>query len=1531
MVNLKNAELPTKIAYLLAVAGSLLLLFGFADFSIVDHYYLFIAEIVAAFLALTIAVIAFNLSAQHRNRFTPYLGLAFLCVGIIDLLNALFAKGILVNPDFSVATFTKVSHLISHTMLSFLLAIGWFRTVKRPGIWKIAPYYTVGVITLSITIMLLLTHIRLQDDELGSTHPLYQLFTVLPVFGYVLTIVFIFKFKHWPKSNREFVTGNALVPCLIVLILSLLLLSLPPVADTNSLLLSYYLKILAYLLAMITMVSTLWRYAEYSFQIAGTKVSTIFCMMLFMLSFLSLLEFDRHEREIMSGNDQVLVELLIDQHNLDKIEYDMSNLPSPVNEQYLYKLGSLWQLQRELSNFFENTADSRDATAIREGFKVLLSSVKQLFYYTGSHGVIDNSEITQIFLPAIQQFRKLLADIVDKHYGELTDTKNQKIAAIHNQLIYQLSLLALLIVCVIAVNRWHNYKLLQPVISLYDTTQRVTNNQENISIISGRNDELGRLEKSFNTMVDHLRSSLSDLEKRVEQRTEELSKKEQQLRNIMDNVEKGIITTNQIGIIETINPAVCDMFGYTEQELTGSPISVLTSEREHGFQIITNTDDGDLNKNNLKRSHQRKEIGLRSNGSTFPIKISVKEIIKGSKRTFIVVISDITEEIKTEQVLKDSEQRMGRFFGASLEGLLFHEHGKIVDSNIAAAKLLGHKVSDLIGKNISDFFSKDHHDLLQTAPDSHKQEFWESIITRPDGSSVPVNVHILDINIDGQMLSIAVIRDITERKQAEEKLHQAREKLQLSLNLLKSIVESIPIRVFWKDRFLRYLGCNSLFSTDAGFIHPEKLIGKTDMELPWKNLAECFKKQDQYVLETANPLLSYEESRISPDGNTLWLRTSKVPLTNDDGDIIGVLGVSDDVTQQKLAEQTLLLSENRLKVAQEVAHLGSWELDLKNNVLWWSDENYRIFGMKKSDRNITFETFLQIVHPDDMEMVNKVFNESVNNRTPYNIEHRLLMQDGSVKWVHEQCKTDYDNDDKPLRSIGTTMDITIRKQSQITLDKHNQFTNSILEIIGSLVFVLDTEGRIVRFNRACEELTGHLYENIKGDYIWNIVPELIDRENFKRLYQKPRKEDFPNRRRISWPTIGGEIRTIDWENFAFTGENNRLEYVIAAGIDVTDRLSVEKILEDQLRSLERKVEGRTRELDTMFTLSPDGFVMIDNKHQVIFANPAFLEMTGMKLDYVVGVSMLEFCQRVFELCDISEEFQLVADDFFRKNPILNLNRPTDRVLSCIEKTMYDPNISMNGLVLYFRDITHETEVDRIKSEFLSTAAHEFRTPLSSILGFSELLLSRNYNEEERKRFTNIIHRQSKHLKNLLDELLDLARIDARAGRDFYILVDNPKHVIEQVIEDTRSLAIEKHKLKLEFMEKWPLVAFDIDKLSQVLANILSNAYKYSPQGGTITCSTTLKTIGNQQMFGIKIEDQGIGMTPEELIRIGERFYRADPTGTIPGTGLGVSLVKEIIEIHKGEVDITSRMGKGTVVTVWLPVVKGKPQSAARAV
>ena len=160
------------------------------------------------------------------------------------------------------------------------------------------------------------------------------------------------------------------------------------------------------------------------------------------------------------------------------------------------------------------------------------------------------------------------------------------------------------------------------------------------------------------------------------------------------------------------------------------------------------------------------------------------------------------------------------------------------------------------------------------------------------------------------MLTIA--RDITERKQAEEalaknhrELQETAQRLEQSRNMLQLIIESIPVRVFWKDSDLRYMGCNTLFARDAGFSQPQQLLGKDDFAMGWREQADLYRADDRQVMESRRPKMNIVEPQTTPAGAKIWLNTSKVPLQMPNGEVFGVLGVYEDITERKQAEEAL--------------------------------------------------------------------------------------------------------------------------------------------------------------------------------------------------------------------------------------------------------------------------------------------------------------------------------------------------------------------------------------------------------------------------------------------------------------------------------------------------------------------------------------------------------------------------------------------------------------------------------------------------
>lgn len=379
------------------------------------------------------------------------------------------------------------------------------------------------------------------------------------------------------------------------------------------------------------------------------------------------------------------------------------------------------------------------------------------------------------------------------------------------------------------------------------------------------------------------------------------------------------------------------------------------------------------------------------------------------------------------------------------------------------------------------------------------------------------------------------------------------------------------------------------------------------------------------------------------------------------------------------------------------------------------------------------------------------------------------------------------------------------------------------------------------------------------------------------------------------------------------------------GVVVSSFLVFTAVLGFFLHRLINRQGEYVEQLNAIFELSPDGFVSFDEERRVKYCSPAFDRMTGLDSASVIGLNEDAFTETLRQQCLPSAHFQGVQtlvsredapSDLEPKRALIELLPPKANVLEVGLRTSNAQTVSQ---ILYFRDVTREKELDRMKSEFLSTAAHELRTPMASIYGFSEVLLNQEFDAETQREFLTTIHGQSELMASILNELLDLARIEARRGKDFVFEDVDIAEVVASTIAGFKIPAHSSPPKTVSPDEKLSVNA-DKSKLQQALNNIISNAYKYSPNGGQVRICYRMDAASNPPMIGIEVQDEGIGMTPAQLARVFERFYRADTSGKFPGTGLGMSIVKEIVDFQHGRVDISSTFGKGTTVTIWLPAV-----------
>lgn len=335
----------------------------------------------------------------------------------------------------------------------------------------------------------------------------------------------------------------------------------------------------------------------------------------------------------------------------------------------------------------------------------------------------------------------------------------------------------------------------------------------------------------------------------------------------------------------------------------------------------------------------------------------------------------------------------------------------------------------------------------------------------------------------------------------------------------------------------------------------------------------------------------------------------------------------------------------------------------------------------------------------------------------------------------------------------------------------------------------------------------------------------------------------------------------------------------------------------------------------------EGVQLIDRKGTILQVNRKMCELFG-NVDHsqMMDIPLETFFNIVMNHVQHNRELvQFISNvvqetDIETNSIIYEVNYPSYRVIQVYFEPLFRGNERF-GTVLVHRDITKEYEVDQMKSEFVSTVSHELRTPLASVLGFTELLLNRELNPERQRKYLTTIHQEAHRLTGLINDFLDLQRIES--GKQLYEFQNlDIMPVIEEVIE-IQKVNTSIHEFVIDLHTEQTTISADKDKIQQVLMNLIGNAVKYSPEGGSIT----IRCSDSGQYLQVDIIDEGLGIPQEALPKLFSKFYRIDNSDRreIGGTGLGLAIVKEIVQAHNGNITVESEQGKGSTFTIRFPL------------
>jgi signal transduction histidine kinase len=359
------------------------------------------------------------------------------------------------------------------------------------------------------------------------------------------------------------------------------------------------------------------------------------------------------------------------------------------------------------------------------------------------------------------------------------------------------------------------------------------------------------------------------------------------------------------------------------------------------------------------------------------------------------------------------------------------------------------------------------------------------------------------------------------------------------------------------------------------------------------------------------------------------------------------------------------------------------------------------------------------------------------------------------------------------------------------------------------------------------------------------------------------------------------------------------------------------------------------QLSQVFAGMPSGLALLDQQGRVLRHNPSFAGLWGVSEQAIGDSFHLPWDLVPLLLMRLAEPLALT--EFCtagQRNPTevqattVRLRNPHQE-LQLLSAPTRDSLGQLTGRLWVVSDVTRERESDRLKSEFVSVVSHELRTPLTSILGYTELLLAREFAPAEQREFVQTVYTEANHLSQIVEDLLGFSRLEAGT-----VSLNQWTVSLRQLITElTAQLNIHltnRHRMLIDMPDKLPPAHVDRDKIKQVLFNLLTNAAKYSPRGGQIGLSIGEATElppdhPPGQFIIIAVSDQGIGIPREDLPRIWDRFYRVDNSNTrrIGGTGLGLSIAKALVELHGGRIWVESTSGEGSTFTFTIPVATGR--------
>ncbi|MDZ7371275.1 MAG: PAS domain-containing protein [candidate division KSB1 bacterium] len=825
--------------------------------------------------------------------------------------------------------------------------------------------------------------------------------------------------------------------------------------------------------------------------------------------------------------------------------------------------------------------------------------------------------------------------------------------------------------------------------------------------------------------------------------------------------------------------------------------------------------------------------------------------------------------------------------------------------------------ADVVGKSI--FEVRNHrwdipalrtllNDIIEERKESGSLQV-EKKLGDPKKGSIRFRVRLMRAT-DGAKFIFLKIYD-TERMRPDD--HFIRE-----MHLLTALLDSVPDHIYFKDKQSRFIKINKSMAEWVNLKDPEEAIGKTDFDFFTEEHARPAFEDEQRIIATGEPILNIEEKETWPDGHETWVSTSKMPLRDQSGEIIGTFGISRDITQQKLAELALQKSEERYRMLVENQGEGVAFVDPDEKWTFANPACGRIFGVPAEQ--LIGRSLKDFTREDEFaRILAETENRKKGESSTYELE--ILRPDGESRWIMVTATPRFDDKGNFVGSFGVLRDITEMKKAEEAVRQNEERYRRFIDAVDDLVFIKDAEFRYQLVNKALADLLGKKPEEIIGKTDDDLFP-------FREAKQALRSDKHAlaaGHIVVSIEKIGD--RTYEVRKFPIPLENGQIG---VGGIlhDITQRLKSEETIRNERNMLR-----------TLINMLPDTIYAKDLEGRKILANLMDMKYVGVESEAdLIGKTDFDFypieiAQKFFE---DDKNVLISGEPLLNREEIVRFVDGKPRWLLTSKVPFRDADGNVIGLVGVGRDITalkeaeQALEVERKKlaesnerlKEFAYVVSHDLQEPLRMVISYMGLISSRYRDklDETAIEFINYAVDGAQRMRQLINALLDLSRLDTRPQNNVPL---EAEHVLNLSLQNLQ-VAIEEAGAEITH-DPLPRVLGDETRLVQLFQNLISNALRYRSEAPPkIHIGAEIK----DDMVEFYVQDNGIGIDPQYHERIFQLFQRLHSREEYEGTGIGLTMCRRIVEQHGGRIWVKSELGKGSRFYFTLPIAPRKGQEAA---